>query len=266
MTKLLWLLLVSLFIAGGCKQNESKETNHATEKMLSLKLVKVFKHTGNCKDEEQPCALADIRYFQITDTSGICFNELNTLLVKAGLSCAGVLPDSIEDSDIDPNAIAQTFIDDYKKSAEEFPDLPGQWEASSNMKIIFENDSLICFQTDGYNFSGGAHPNSFSSLISYNKKMCRELQPDDILRTSPELLAGIEKAFRKAREIPQGQTLNEFGFYFENDKFSLPANISFNKDSLLFLYNDYEIGPHVMGPSFFTVAKKDLLPYLLIKY
>ena len=255
-----------LIITIACTQNKSNSDKEISNNLYKLEMVKVFEHSGNCGGEKEPCALTDIRYFKLKDTTTDCYKAFNLMLLKTALSCAGVMPDSVDENEMDAIAFARRYISEYNDFRKDFPEAPGEWEARSSMQILYENDTLICFQVDGYNYSGGAHPNSAYSLVSFNKKTCQELDMKQILNPSSEMLAIVEKEFRKNREIPQGQTLNEYGFSFDNDQFALPANVSFQKDSILFIYNDYEVGPHVMGPSFLKIPKRDLYPYLRIKY
>jgi hypothetical protein len=266
MKKIILFLSIGLFIVFACKSKDNSANSVVENKMLNFTVNKIFAHKGNCENEAAPCALVDMKILQIQDSSIVCFDVLNNLLTKMAFECSGLLTDSLADKKINTTDIVNNYIKDYRDFRKDFPEVAQNWEANSTMKKLFENDSLLCVSAEGYNFSGGAHPNSFSTLLIFDKKNCVEIDPNNFLNVTKPLLAKIESAFRKARGIQVNESLNETGFYFQNDVFILPANIGIEKDSMLFWYNDYEVGPHVMGPTSFKMATQELKPFLKLKF
>ncbi len=257
-----FILLLAL---SACKSDTEQTTKPNSNSVLSFTDEKVFTHTGNCDDEKQPCALVDMKFLQMTDSSQQCYADLNQTLKLSAMQCAMLLLDSVKGQP-EINKIAAEYIKSYEDYIKEFPDVAMSWEARSTMKLLFQNDSLLSFLTTGFNFSGGAHPNSANEIIVYDKARCKKLSTNELFTENDNLLKTVEKHFRAKREVPANQSLNDFGFFFENDKFILPANIGFEKDSVLFIYNDYEVGPHVIGGTEFKIPKSELLPFLKTKY
>jgi hypothetical protein len=260
------LIVAVLFLFGACKPKSTEIPEEKATNVVNFSDVKVFKHQGNCENEKEPCVLADLKFLQVKDSTFTCFEELNTTLQLAALDCAGLLPDSTTNQAIDMIASVETNFELFEDFEKDFPENTQNWEARSNMKLVFQNDSLFSIQTDGYNSSGGAHPNSFNQILLFDKVGCKQLSVDEIFVQNNELLNVVEKYFRKERNIPQEQSLNEFGFYFENEQFILPSNIGIENDNIAFLYNDYEVGPHAMGSTFFKIPKNELKSFLKLKF
>ncbi|MBO6760471.1 MAG: DUF3298 domain-containing protein [Roseivirga sp.] len=51
------------------------------------------------------------------------------------------------------------------------------------------------------------------------------------------------------KEIPPTESLEERGYWFENDRFELTENFAIINKSLIFYFNPYEIAPYAMGPT-----------------
>ena len=76
--------------------------------------------------------------------------------------------------------------------------------------------------------------------------------------------AFAEKKFRSEQNIAKDQSINENGFWFENDTFYLPESVGFTQDSLIFVYNQYDIASYADGPIELKIAMKEAEPFLSI--
>jgi hypothetical protein len=56
-----------------------------------------------------------------------------------------------------------------------------------------------------------------------------------------------EPLFRKLFELTAKESLNDFGFWFENDQLSVYENFTFQGGEALFYYNSYDIEPYSVG-------------------
>ena len=66
-----------------------------------------------------------------------------------------------------------------------------------------------------------------------------------------------EQEFRKVREMKPEQSLEDAGFWFENNKFSLNDNFALTEEGLTFYFNSYEVAPYVMGPTEIVLNYED---------
>jgi len=83
-----------------------------------------------------------------------------------------------------------------------------------------------------------------------------------------QILEGFESyaetAFRKKYEIPADVNINNTGFWFEDDKFHLPETVGFTADSLLLLYNPYEIASYAAGAVTLNIPLEEVSTFISI--
>jgi hypothetical protein len=63
----------------------------------------------------------------------------------------------------------------------------------------------------------------------------------------PRLTQIAETHFREVRKLAPSADLKEAGFDFPDNRFRLNDKYGFAGKSLIFFYNDYEVGPPYMG-------------------
>lgn len=160
---------------------------------------------------------------------------------------------------------AETFINEYERFQESFP-FPRSWNSETSTKVLQITNSYIGLQTDHYNYTGGAHG-------IYNTHYTHFWVPDQIELSFPELvdtsrlggLLTIAEQHFWAQEEEKDQELSMDLYFFDNNQFFLPENIAFEQDSLLFLYNIYEIKPYVYGQTELRLPYAEILPFLTEK-
>lgn len=151
------------------------------------------------------------------------------------------------------------FLDQFTALKAEFPEATS-WEYAMDVRISFQNASMLSLVFDSFSFTGGAHPNSFRTFLNYDLGK-GEIIPDSVLILDEKtLLKTTEDEFRKYHEVEEGLSLKDDGRFFlnEKDEFFLPAAIGFEEGNLILYYNSYEIGPYVMGPTELKIPFSDL--------
>lgn len=113
-----------------------------------------------------------------------------------------------------------------------------------------------------FEFTGGAHGNSFVTIELFSKTTGKKLTFEKDLITDA---AGFEKvaeaAFRKARKIPAKSSFKKAGYWFEQG-FALSQNIQLSNDTITLIYNPYECAPYVMGEIRIPIPLKDVITYI----
>lgn len=113
-----------------------------------------------------------------------------------------------------------------------------------------------------YEFTGGAHGNSFVTIALFSKTTGKKLTFEKDLITDA---AGFEKvaeaAFRKTRKIPAKSSFKKAGYWFEQG-FGLSQNIQLSNDTVTLIYNPYECAPYVMGEIRIPIPLKDVITYI----
>jgi len=149
------------------------------------------------------------------------------------------------------DSLMNEFIADYRRYRHDFPAAPSGWYLKRTVDVAGDTAGVACLSVYEESFGGGAHPNAATRLVLFDEHTGRRLGLDDLVSAaSRDSLTHLgEAAFRSVRQIPAGQTLTAAGFWFKHDQFALTDNVGISPRGLVFLFNDYEVGPHVMGPT-----------------
>ncbi|GAB1441824.1 hypothetical protein MASR2M39_06590 [Ignavibacteriales bacterium] len=125
----------------------------------------------------------------------------------------------------------------------------GYWTWGTNVNVVFERESLVSLFLFHDEYLGGAHPNSYCAGLNFDIRTGESVATTDIFISSSEdeLNRLGEQIVRKEREIPEDQTLSDYGYWFENDKFLLNGNFIVKEDGITFTFVPYEVGPYVLG-------------------
>ncbi|MGB3773857.1 MAG: DUF3298 domain-containing protein [Leeuwenhoekiella sp.] len=159
------------------------------------------------------------------------------------------------------------FIETYRSANADFPEESSNegYEFTSMSSIGFENDYLLSVKIETYSYWGGAHGYSSISYLNFDKKSGLELENDKLIKDSSKFKELAEQAFRKEKNIAPDANINENGYFFEDDTFSLPANIGFEGDDLILIYNPYEIAAYAEGQIKITIPKAEAAPFLSVR-
>lgn len=139
------------------------------------------------------------------------------------------------------------------------------WEASALVKLNYETPYFLNFAIEHYKFTGGAHGYGASQSLIIDAITGRKLNYKNMFTDINEIKRLAEEKLREKYEIGLGKSFNAVGFFFENDKFSLPENIFFNPNSIVLHYNQYEIAPYAFGPIDIELSNKAIDKYLVTK-
>lgn len=159
---------------------------------------------------------------------------------------------------------ARGFVESYFNDKAQFPDMAGAYFAEISVNQLYASDEILCFEMRQYLFTGGAHGYGTTSFLNINPQTGSELGFDDLFRNKSEFLFFAERKFRNQQNIPATQSINDTGFWFEDDSFSLPESVGVTQDSLIFVYNQYDIASYADGPIELRIARSDAQPYLRI--
>ena len=124
-----------------------------------------------------------------------------------------------------------------------------RWEMEIDIAVVYENDSIITINCNVYSFTGGAHPNTYLQIITIEKPTGKIIPSKTFFIDNQLTTNWLEDEFRKDKSLDKSVDLEQEGYFLKNGKFFLPDNIGFEKDSILFYYNDYEIASHAEGPT-----------------
>lgn len=253
---LVFLTAGILFSFFGCKKEEdlSFEMASLTEQDLSI-----------CREET--CPEITIDYLKASG-AGAVSEEINkkisnfiirTLMLSEPDQDAATEDFSTENIE----SAAEKFVYSYLNDKAEFPDMAGVYFAEVSVSQLYTSDSQISLEAKNYVYTGGAHGYGVTHFLNFDSRTGKELTFPDLIKDFKGFTRFAENKFREQHHIKKETSLGDTGFWFPDNIFSLPDNFGISRDSLLFIYNQYEIASYAEGPIELKISKKEAGQYLV---
>lgn len=250
-----------------CNMDTPLMAGAASTGALSLEMVE-FQRKGGTKcpnpttpqtttGEKSQCASVKIRYPNVTAAgtpqAASAINQFIQTQLLEYSDDNGKQPASLDE-------LVSMFLADYNQSAEGEPD----WMLERSVDVIYGKGSLVTLRFNENGFTGGAHPFSGQRYFVMDSNTGKQVTLANLLAPNyEEALNKVgEKAFRSARKLPANKNLEEEGFWFENNTFSVNTNFGVTADGLIFLFNPYEVAPYALGATEFTVPYSDIRAFV----
>ena len=253
MMRVLLCAILVLIVMTSCQNKPAGQVKTNTGDTLMYKYKSAKKTTGACKKPDDICATVEFSYPVFETGQGDSINKW----------VAQKMGEGYMDTMIHTNyeEVMQQFLTGYDEMLKSMPDYVTPWEYNKGIIVDKQVPGYITLHVSIYEFAGGAHPNASDAYFHYDITNHKDFTIDDLLVTGGDarLKTIAEGIFRKEFKLGDDVSLDSAGFFFDNGKFSLPANYTFTKDGIMFHYNDYEIRSHAEGPYDLTV------PYTEIK-
>ncbi len=248
--KITLLALITIILVS-CDKEKSIETSPQsfTEKELAI-----------C--ENSNCPEITINYVEVFGNEEISEKinkKLNDFIFKSLLMGEDTIPTAktIQEA-------ATAFVESYNADKAQFPDMAGEYFAEITINEIYTTPEHICFELRNYLYTGGAHGYGTTSFLNINPKTGEQLSRNQLFKNKKELTDFAEKKFREQQKISENQSINDTGYWFDNEKFYLPESAGFTQDSIIFIYNQYDIASYADGPIELKIAIKEAEPFLSI--
>ncbi|MEZ4937548.1 MAG: DUF4163 domain-containing protein [Crocinitomicaceae bacterium] len=148
--------------------------------------------------------------------------------------------------------------DRFLKNESEIIGFGAGWEINANASVNFNKNGLMNYDLTVYSYTGGAHGNATTILRTYDVITGARLSLVDMFEDTLMLQ-------KKMNEVFQSTMPEEIKSNVSVDEIPLTSNVQLGKDTLIFYFNAYEIGPYSMGPVELKIATKDLKGNLKIK-
>jgi hypothetical protein len=155
------------------------------------------------------------------------------------------------------NQKMKEYFADNKVSSKDYPgDFPQTWNQTSDMEVSQKTNDFLTIKYTGDGFSGGAHGYYYEFYKNFNLKNNATLQFKDIVTTTDSKIWEpiLLKSFLKDKD-------NTLDLLFDK-KIPLNDNFYFDKNSLHFFYNQYEIAPYSSGPIDIAIPFSEITQYL----
>ncbi|HFA50965.1 MAG TPA: DUF3298/DUF4163 domain-containing protein [Bacteroidetes bacterium] len=258
MNKLI-LPILGLFFFIACTNEKKTETTAPPKAQAQVEHLNINRTEGDCEEEnfERKCAKISLTYPSI--------KEGNERLKKAVANWAndfmvGLLDQSMEpDEETSLESAIQSFIEMHRETTQEMPDMMGYYTVEVTDTVLFQNEKYLTLRLDGYSFTGGAHPNSFASIATFDLQKGKLLKTGNLVSDLEALYVLAEKKFKEERAADF-----EDGFEFtESWPFQIADNVGITEEGLFFCYVPYEVTPYAMGYTEFVIPYDDLKDILI---
>lgn len=239
-------LLVFLLIFITACSNKPKFVEQIIEKSIE-----------NC---EEDCLSINLNYLICKKPSKFANNfnkEIESQVVNFLLSNQ---IDSLKNIEITIGESLEAFMKDYNNLRQYFPDISA-YELILNDSISFENEKMISLVSSRYSYTGGAHGISSKVFLNFDLSNGELIENEDLFTDLPQALKIAENYFKKQQNI-SAESLNEKGFWFEDDTFHLPENLGIVGENLILYYNPYEIAPYIEGTFELKIPVEQVKKYL----
>jgi len=250
-------VILSLFILFSCGDQGKKESEKNVKSSTSpgYKMESVFVAEDGCLvDSLESCTHVEVEYPVFTDAKMSPANRF----INHRLADIMGYGDAESDSLVDLKKAAQHIIDDYADFKKDFPDSPQIWNLSSMTHVIYENKELVSLKMLTESYMGGAHGSLMISYLNFDRETGKSVNLFSEIADTVRFKALAEEKFRKKRHLTPGADLEKAGFWFPDNKFSLPANIGMDAHGYLLHYNPYEVAPYSMGPTDIVIGFNEL--------
>lgn len=256
--KKFFVSLLSSFLLIGCA-DEKKETENEVDNALQFSTKTIEKSLDNCEPELGECTFISLIFPEAKKGVGQA-EEINKVIEHFLSETLNYQENEIPEN---PEDLVTNFIQNYKATAEEFPEYELPWEATINGKVMYENEQLIAMKFNTDMFTGGAHGYRSTRYFNFDAETGKLLSSDELFNS--DFVDYVEKDFRKKHDIAMDKDINSTGFSFEKGYFRLPLDIGITEKKVILHYNAYEIAPYATGSTILTYPKSEIESFLKLK-
>ena len=153
------------------------------------------------------------------------------------------------------------FDTEYKKFKSDFEESKLIWEATFDGEVMYQSSDIISIAISSYTNTGGAHGNSIITFYNFDSYSGEILKISEIISNIDAFTKIAEQHFIVDVKMEDAESIDD---YFFGEPFHLPANIGYNEEGLVILYNTYEVASYAMGITEFTIPFEEIKSLLII--
>ena len=157
---------------------------------------------------------------------------------------------------------AAQFVKMYRTHSAEFPDMQLEYFADIDITETYKSSEILCLEMHQYLFTGGAHGYGATFFEIFDIQTGQEIGLEDLISDFSGFTTFAEMEFRKEYKIPEGESINATGFWFDDDNFYLPESAGLRGTNLVLVYNQYDIASYAAGPVELEIPLSKLKPFL----
>lgn len=154
----------------------------------------------------------------------------------------------------------EAFKKEYLEGMKEVPEM-SIWQLDQGNSVDESCKDFVVLSNGQSVYAGGAHGSVYLTYDVIDRETANVLKLKDIVADLPGFNKIAEKHFRKTNQIDPSESLEDAGYWFENG-FYCSENFYFEGDKMIFIYNQYEVAPYVMGMPSIEIPLKEIRSFL----
>lgn len=206
-------------------------------------------------DSSRSCTFeANIPIFE--DGNQQLIDSINTFIAKTFFEKQGKVTDLKQLVKAESDSFYQIYLRDFSEFNQ--ADFPLTYQYDLKIQVVFHNDKYITIKNENYDYMGGAHGNYSTLYYVFNTKDGSKVQISDIQADTVLLVNTAKQLFYNKKALNTNVPINEQGFWFEKNEFKLNDNFGLLNDTLVFVFNPYEISSYAEGQTELKIPLKKL--------
>jgi hypothetical protein len=123
------------------------------------------------------------------------------------------------------------------------------WNTELNFFVEMNQGQILSMAKYVDEFLGGLHPVSNTQYLNFDIQTQKLLKIEDLFESDKiiKIKNLAEQKFYQMENLDYKLTLDEQGYWFENDRFFLPENFGLRVDGIKFIFNPYEVSSFARG-------------------
>ncbi len=156
-----------------------------------------------------------------------------------------------------PERLIGSFFKKQKKDLTEFEE-PIGYELNNDVKVAFYTNKFVSISQSVMTYTGGAHPNSFIIYKTLDLKTGVLINTSKWLKDTVKLKATILTKLKEHMQMDVSTDIEDKGFFIPDNEIYISNNILIEKDSVSFMYNQYDIAPYSYGNFNIRLSKEQV--------
>jgi len=235
-----FLLFTTLFYLGACSDEPKKIANN------TLEITADSIYDAYMSSDSSKTFLLDLHFLKFKSNNPSIADSLNNFVMMQLMS------DSVP-VNTSPAIFYKKYANAFKQ---EFMELIQDttlsfigYENTLDIQIAYQTEKRIGLVSNAYLFTAGAHGIGSTYFANLDLETGKKLSIADCFLHPENIKRKAELAFRNNIGIAANASINEAGFWFDNDQFKLTENFLIKDSIVEFFYNVYEIAPYSNGPT-----------------
>lgn len=243
--------------------SQKPESEQIADDSLQFESISLMKISSGCSEQKQECARVSVDFPLATNGESLIKEKINNVTKQKVLESLAVFSEHDSKLIVDLDAAMAEFIKLYESYVTDSDFFTIPWELKINGEVLFQSQNTVSLRLDNSSYTGGAHPNQYTTLLNFNTETGNLIQLKDVVRDinefkiiAEELLLGKNK--KKEDEVSDHPVIE----LTSDSYFMLPENFSIQEDGILLFYNPYEASDYANGSLTFLISYDELKPIL----